>query len=49
MTALGLCRSSYAFLLGLPHHQLRAAFNSLPRTHFTGIHHMALVRSRMDR
>ena len=42
-------QSHYASLLGPPHHQLRAVSNSLPRTHFTTIHRMALVRSRMDR
>lgn len=40
---------SYASLLGPPHHQLRAGFNTLPRTHFTGIHRMAVVWPRMDR
>ena len=40
---------SYASLLGLPHHQLRAVSNTLPCIHFAVIHHMALVRSRMDR
>lgn len=39
----------YASSLGQPHRRLRAAFNTLPRTHFTGVHHMAVVWSRMDR
>lgn len=41
--------SYYASHIGAPHHLLRATFNTLPRIHFTGIHHMALVRSRMVR
>lgn len=45
----GTCRFSYASHIGPPHYQLRAAFNTLPRIHFTGIHRMALVRSRMVR
>jgi hypothetical protein len=40
---------AYASHIGPPHHQLRAAFNTLPRTLFTGIHRMALVWSRMVR
>ena len=49
MAALGMSRLSYASLLVLPHHQLCAAFNTLPCTYFTDIHRMALVWSRMDR